>query len=185
MKRARSPQSTASNPADPAPATLTSASTTDPGRPSTSTTGLGDLDVTGLPTAAAAEYAVSYQDVRVTLTGERALDLDEPKVNAESARRDAYFRGNLSGGTRLTFDQESVALAKSAATTPAECAQAIQLSPTERDVALSQDLVVCAVTNGVGAADAPSRPKMARIVVTAVPNDSTALLSITTWEIPR
>lgn len=69
--------------------------------------------------------------------------------------------------------------------TPDECAQEIQLSPVDSEVEVSQDLVLCAVTNGLGAVNEPARTKMARIVVNSVTKDNAVNLTVTTWEIPR
>jgi len=47
-----------------------------------------------------------------------------------------------------------------------------------------QDLVVCAVTDGQGAANEPVRAKVTRIVVTGVGQEQKVALSVTAWEIP-
>jgi len=135
-----------------------------------------------------APYTVVKQDVRVTLAGgagvQRAIDLDQPLVNADSTRTDVTF-STYHDPAQLEFGTDQVAQARSRDVTPDECASNIQLSPTDREVELSQDLVLCTVTNGVGAVNEPSRPKMARIVVNSIGPDNTATLTITSWEIPR
>lgn len=128
------------------------------------------------------------QDVRVTLAGgagvQRTIDLDQPLVNADSTRTDVTY-STYHDPAQFEFGTEKVAQARARDVTPDECASNIQLSPADREVELSQDLVLCTVTNGVGAVNEPSRPKMARIVVNSVGPDNTATLTITTWEIPR
>jgi len=44
--------------------------------------------------------------------------------------------------------------------------------------------VVCAVTDGQGAANEPVRAKVTRIVVTGVGQEQKVALSVTAWEIP-
>jgi hypothetical protein len=135
-----------------------------------------------------APYTVVKQDVRITLAGglsvERTVDLDQPLVNADTTRTDVTY-STYPDPPVLQFGSAAVATTRSQAVTPDECASNIQLSPTDQEVELSQDLVLCTVTNGVGAVNEPSRPKMARIVVNAIGADNTATLTITTWEIPR
>jgi hypothetical protein len=46
-------------------------------------------------------------------------------------------------------------------------------------------LVICAVTNGVGATGVPQRPKTVRLVVKTVRDDGSVLLDATAWEIPH
>jgi hypothetical protein len=134
-----------------------------------------------------APYTVVKQDVRLTLTGstaERYIDLDQPLVNAEDTRSDVRFSVDLRKPT-LNFDSVKIAQASGPTVTPDECASDIQLSPTDQEVELSQDLVLCTVTNGIGAANEPSRLKMARIVVNSIKDDGGTSLTITTWEIPH
>jgi hypothetical protein len=105
-------------------------------------------------------------------------------VNADDNQSDvAYF--SSSNPPVLEFNAANVAEAKSADVTPDECSQDIQLSPSDTSVKLSQDLVLCAVTNGIGAVNEPARAKMAKIVVNSVSKDDNLDLTITTWEIPR
>jgi hypothetical protein len=63
-------------------------------------------------------------------------------------------------------------------TTPRPTSKSKRLTP-------SQDLVICAVTNGVGATGVPQRPKTVRLVVKTVRDDGSVLLDATAWEIPR
>jgi hypothetical protein len=140
---------------------------------------------TSLPTAGAA-YTIVREKVPVRLAGgsSRYLDLDQPMVNSNSYQTDVVYTPN-SSSTVLRFSSANVAEAKSADVTPDECAQAIQLSPSDTQVEASQDLVLCAVTNGIGAVSEPARTKMAKIIVNSVAKDGSLDLSITTWEIPR
>jgi hypothetical protein len=134
-----------------------------------------------------APYTVFKEDVRISLTGSgdyRYIDLDQPLVNAESPRYEVWFSASV-GKPTLRFDSVKVAQAGSPEVTPDECASDIQLSPADQEVELSQDLVLCTVTNGIGAANEPSRPKMARIVVNSIKDDGGTSLTITTWEIPH
>jgi hypothetical protein len=135
-----------------------------------------------------APYTVFKEDVRITLAGgynaSRGVDLDQPLVNADSPQADVRFSTTIDA-PKLRFDSVNVAEGRSKDVTPDECASDIQLSPTDEEVKLSQDLVICTVTNGIGAVNEPSRPKMARIVVNTVNDDGTTTLTITTWEIPR
>jgi hypothetical protein len=179
-----------------------------PAAPSTTSAPTGTSAATSLPTdestdesaeetlsgtdgalpSGGAPYTVVRQDIPVTLKGglsvERSLDLDQPQVNADSTRSDVTF-STYEDPPVLKFASTAVATTRAQAVTPDECASNIQLSPTDQEVELSQELVLCTVTNGVGAVNEPSRPKMARIVVNAVSRDGTATLTITTWEIPR
>lgn len=145
-------------------------------------------EVTGTPAlpSSNADYTVSYENKRVTLQGgqSRYLDLDQPRVNADANQYDVRSLVSTTSGPKLVFNTDSVATAKSAATQPEECADKIQLAPASTSIDISQDLVICAVTNGIGAVNEPARTKMARIVVNSVADDGTANLTITTWEIP-
>jgi hypothetical protein len=168
--------------------TAPAAATTDPVSEAEPTAG-DELSGTDAPLpSGGAPYAVVKQDVRVTLAGgagvQRTIDLDQPLVNADSTRTDVTY-STYHDPAQFEFGTEKVAQARSRDVTPDECASSIQLSPADREVELSQDLVLCTVTNGVGAVNEPSRPKMARIVVNSVGPDKTATLTITTWEIPR
>ena len=145
--------------------------------------------VSGGPLPSAnAEYTLKYQDVKVTLTKqggcERRVDFDQPLVNAEGNQSDAvfYYCGSV---PEFRFSSDQVAIVRSAQATPSECASAIQLSPSSTSVKLSQDLVLCTVTNGQGAVNEPDRAKMVRIVVNSVADDSTTILTLTSWELPR
>jgi hypothetical protein len=180
---------------DPSPAAEPAARSTAPAPTATPTDEVtaGPTD-DGLPGSGAplpsggAPYLVAKQDIRVTLAGgptaQRSLDLDQPLVNADDDGTDAVF-STLRGSAELTFMSVRVAEARSPAVTPDDCASSIQLSPTDREVKLSQNLVLCVVTNGVGAVDEPSRARMARVVVNSVGPDNSTTLTITTWEIPR
>ncbi|GAA3621951.1 hypothetical protein GCM10022223_43630 [Kineosporia mesophila] len=148
-------------------------------------TGTDEPLVTKLPSPGAS-YAPVREDVQMRLvTGDtRYVDLDQPLVNAESAAYDLSFRAGFAQPT-LRFKSADVAVGKSPTVTPDECAQEIQLSPVDAEVEVSQDLVLCAVTNGLGAVNEPARTKMARIVVNSVSKDNAVNLTVTTWEIPR
>jgi hypothetical protein len=141
-----------------------------------------------LPTGTAT-YTVSYQDETATLkptSGYRNVDLDQPLVGSDDSQNDMRFHSSTGGQPgRLEFASDSIAFGKTPTTTPAECARAIQLSPVDRNVVPSQDLVICVVTNGRGAMGEPDRPKMARIVIRSVGDDGTVVLNVTTWEIPH
>ncbi|WP_285600535.1 hypothetical protein [Kineosporia sp. NBRC 101731] len=141
--------------------------------------------VTKLPSPGAS-YAPVREDVQMRLvTGDtRYVDLDQPLVNAESAAYDVAFSAGFAQPT-LRFESADVAVGKSPTITPDECAQEIQLSPVDAEVEVSQDLVLCAVTNGLGAVNEPARTKMARIVINSVSKDNAVNLTVTTWEIPR
>ena len=133
-----------------------------------------------------AQYTLSYEDIKLTLRGDsRYIDLDEPVVNATTERMDVTYSNRSIPGPELAFDSVNVAIAKSPDATPNECAQNIQLSPAETEVKLSQDLVLCAVTNGIGAVNEPQRAKMVRMVVNSISKDDSVLMTVTSWEIPR
>jgi len=59
-----------------------------------------------------------------------------------------------------------------------------QLSPASQEIAASQDLVVCAVTDGQGAPNEPARAKITRIVITGVGQEQKVALNVTAWQIP-
>ena len=145
-----------------------------------------------LPTASA-NYTISYEDRRLTLQpngtscggGERTVDLDQPAINASSGG-DVQYSPTVGcrGAPSLQFVSDKVATVVSPDATPEDCAQAIQLSPASQEIAPSQDLVVCAVTDGQGAANEPVRAKITRIVVTGVGQEQKVALNVTAWEIP-
>jgi hypothetical protein len=145
-----------------------------------------------LPTAAT-NYTVSYEDRRLTLqpNGEdcggaaRIIDLDQPAINVPTGGDLEYqptYR--CEGAPALQFVSDKVATVVSSTATPQDCAQAIQLSPASQQIAPSQDLVICAVTDGQGAANEPIRGKITRIVITGVGQEQKVALNVTAWEIP-
>ena len=145
-----------------------------------------------LPTASA-NYTISYEDRRLTLQpngadcggGERIVDLDQPAINVSSGGDIQYSPDyGCRGAPSLQFVSDKVATVVSPDATPEDCAQAIQLSPASQEIAPSQDLVVCAVTDGQGAANEPVRTKITRIVVTGVGQEQKVALNVTAWEIP-
>jgi hypothetical protein len=145
-----------------------------------------------LPTAAA-NYTVSYEDRRLTLqpNGEncggaaRVVDLDQPAINVPTGGDLEYQPTYRCEGTpSLQFVSDKVATVVSSTATPQDCAQAIQLSPASQQIAPSQDLVICAVTDGQGAANEPIRGKITRMVVTGVGQEQKVALNVTAWEIP-
>jgi hypothetical protein len=144
-----------------------------------------------LPTASA-NYTVSYQDRRLSLQpngrnciGGRSIDLDQPAINVASGGDIDYDpTSGCQGPPSLRFASDKVATVPSADATPEDCAQAIQLSPASQDIAPSQDLVICAVTDGQGAANEPVRAKIARIVLAGVGQEQKVALNVTAWEIP-
>jgi hypothetical protein len=145
-----------------------------------------------LPTAGA-NYTVSYQDKRLRLqpNGEgcsgaaRSVDLDQPAINVETGGDFEYHSTyGCRGAPSLQFVSDKVAAVVSPDATPQDCAQAIQLAPGSQEIAPSQDLVICAVTDGQGAANEPVRAKVARIVVTGVGQEQKVALNVTAWEIP-
>jgi hypothetical protein len=182
------PQSTTVGAATAAPTTAeTPTLTAEPTAIGDEEPGVGATDdlVTALPSPGAS-YSVSRQDVQMRLVSgsNRFVDLDQPLVNAAESAYDVEYDDGLSQPV-LTFRSADVAVGKSANVTPDECAQEIQLSPVDTKVEVSQDLVLCAVTNGLGAVNEPARTKMARIIVNSVSKDNSVNLTVTTWEIPR
>ena len=147
----------------------------------------GQYDPDGPLPSVDAQYTTAYEDVKITLSqssgsSTRSFDLDQPLVNPESGAEDGRldFRD-----VSLKFDSARVAIAKSPQVTPAECASAIQLSPSSNTIKVSQDLVLCTVTNGRGAVNEPERLKMVRIIVNSVADDGATIVSLTAWELPR
>lgn len=114
------------------------------------------------------------------------IDLDQPAVNVADDVMDLDYITNR-GGTDLVlqFASDKVATVASSTATPNDCAQAIQLSPSGQDIKPSQDLVICVLTNGVGAPDDPGRAKMVRLTVTGVGRDKSVDLAATAWEVPH
>ena len=185
---AASPQSTTVG-ADPATPTTAAEASTPADEPTEETTATGDSDeplVTTLPSPGAS-YTVFKQDVQMRLVDgdQRFVDLDQPLVNSADTAYDVIYDAGTLAQPKLSFRSDAVAVGKSATVTPDECAQEIQLSPVDSQVELSQDLVLCAVTNGLGDVNEPARTKMARIVVNSVSKDNSVNLTVTTWEIPR
>jgi hypothetical protein len=144
-----------------------------------------------LPTTSA-NYTVSYDDKRLSLQpsredcgGQRTVDLDQPSINVSTGGDIEYQPAyDCEGSPSLRFVSDKVATLVSPEATPQDCAQAIQLSPASQQIAASQDLVVCVVTDGQGAANEPIRAKMARIVVTGVGREQKVAMNVTAWEIP-
>jgi hypothetical protein len=145
-----------------------------------------------LPTTSA-NYTVSYDDRRLSLQpsekncgGQRTIDLDQPAINV-STGGDFEYQPDYSceGSPSLEFVSDKVAIVVSPEATPQDCAQAIQLSPASQQITPSQDLVICVVTDGQGAANEPQRAKMARIVVTGVGREQKVAMNVTAWEIPH
>jgi hypothetical protein len=146
-----------------------------------------------LPTASA-NYTVSYEGKRLTLQpnaphcagNDRVVDLDQPAINVTTGGDLQYSPSvNCDGQPSLRFASNKVATVVSADATPQDCASAIQLSPASQEIAASQDLVLCAVTDGEGAPNEPARAKIARIVVTGVGQEQKVALTVTAWEIPH
>jgi hypothetical protein len=145
-----------------------------------------------LPTAAA-NYTVSYEDKRLTLQpngadcggNARTVDLDQPAINVTSGGDLEYSPTyRCEGQPSLRFVSNKVATVVSPDATPQDCAQAIQLSPASQEIAASQDLVVCAVTDGQGAPNEPARAKITRIVIAGVGQEQKVALNVTSWQIP-
>jgi hypothetical protein len=145
-----------------------------------------------LPTASA-NYTVSYEDKRLTLQPnaedcgghDRTVDLDQPVINVTSGGDLDYSPTyQCEGQPSLRFVSNKVATVVSRNATPQDCAQAIQLSPASQEIAASQDLVICTVTDGQGAPNEPARAKIARIVITGVGQEQKVALNVTAWQIP-
>lgn len=134
-------------------------------------------------------YTVAYDATKLilrpnTLCGGRTVDLDQPLINATTGE-DMKFRPDCPRAEAvLAFPTTQVAVVTSP-TAAADCVRAMQLSPASQSVLLSQDLVVCARSDGQGAAGAPQRQKVVRMVVSSIDKDQTTHLSVTAWEVPH
>lgn len=152
------------------------------------------IDPRALP-APTADYQLVYEEQALTLrpagngcgkAREREVDLDQPAVGATDDALDLHYRSSCNSKTpALKFANARLATAKNSAASPQECADAIRTAPIGTTVAPSQDLVLCAVTNGVGAPDEPNRAKIALVVINSVGTDQTVVLTVKTWEIPH
>jgi hypothetical protein len=117
--------------------------------------------------------------------GSREVDLDQPLINATTGQ-DVKFSPDCTGtNVALEFPTTQVAVVTSPTATAADCVRAMQLAPANQHLLLSQELVVCTLTDGQGAPGAPQRQKVVRMVVSSIDKDQTAQLSVTAWEVPH
>jgi hypothetical protein len=166
-------------------------STADPTARSSSGTG-NTLGPSALPEPTA-NYQLVYEGQTLTLrpgggcNRSRSVDLDEPAIGAANEARDFQYYWSCNKGVpaSLRFSDARLASVRGRDATPQDCATAIRTAPVNTNVTPSQDLVLCAVTNGTGAPDEPNRTKIALVVVNTVGADSSLVLTVKAWETPH
>jgi hypothetical protein len=133
-------------------------------------------------------YTQAYQDKRLLLTPNsqsnctRYVDLDGPAVLGSEEHADLTF--HCQTGSSLSFPSVEVAQITSPTATPEDCAAAIQQAPSDQEITLSRQLVICTTTDGVSTPDQPARRKVVRIVVNSVEKDGTTDITVSSWFIP-
>lgn len=140
-----------------------------------------------------ASYRPAYARQTLTLrpgdgcNKSRLVDLDEPAVGVADNAADFRYRWSCARGTpgSLDFTDARLAGVRGSDATPQDCATAIRTAPVNTRVTPSQDLALCAVTNGTGTPGKPKRAKIALVVVNTVGADSSVVLTVRAWEIPR
>jgi hypothetical protein len=136
------------------------------------------------------DYQLAYEKKHLTLNpGEtcvtRAIDLDQPLVSTDQTTIDAEYQHCPSEpAPALSFTDPRLASVSNSNPSPSECAQRVGAAPVDTKVTPSQDLTLCAVTNGVGAANQPQRPKIVVLTIDAVANSGTVNLTVSAWTIP-
>lgn len=181
---------TATAPTVPPPGTVSPAVTTTPaGSLLPSTRGTR----TESPPGPTASYRPAYARQTLTLrpgdgcNKSRLVDLDEPAVGVADNAADFRYRWSCARGTpgSLDFTDARLAGVPGGDATPQDCATAIRTAPVNTRVTPNQDLALCTVTNATGAPDKPDRAKIALVVVNTVGADSSVVLTVKAWEIPR
>jgi hypothetical protein len=136
-------------------------------------------------------YTVAYDNIPLVLrpnsdcNADRIVDLDQPLINATTGQDMSYDLDCRYASVALGFSTTQVAVVTSPTATAADCVRAMQLSPASQGLVLSQDLVVCTLTDGQGAPGAPQRRKVVRMVVSSIDKGQTTHLSVTAWEVPH
>jgi len=184
---ATSPQSAATTVPSPSGTTEATFDPTAAASPEPAPSAAGDQPLVIPPEG---DYQLVYENKHLTLNpttgcGYRYIDLDQPLVGAEEATIDLnyYYCPNAPAPT-LTFKDQRLASVASASPTPGECAQRIGAAPVETTVTPSQDLTLCSVTDGVGAANQPQRPKIVVLTVDAVSKTGVVNLTLSGWAVP-
>jgi hypothetical protein len=138
------------------------------------------------------DYQLAYERKQITLNpmsscGERSVDLDQPLVMSDLEEGDVTYNGGCPSAPSptLTFTDPRVATVPPGKVSPEDCAQRIGSAPTDTEVIPSQELTICAVTDGVGAPNQPRRAKIIVMVIDAVAINGTVNAMVSAWEIPR
>jgi hypothetical protein len=137
------------------------------------------------------DYQLVYERKQITLNptsncDDRTVDLDQPLVMSDLEEGDVTY-GSCAGAPSptLTFADPRVATVPPGKVSPEDCAQRIGSAPTDTEVIPSQELTICAVTDGVGAPNQPRRAKIVVMVIDGVAINGTVNATVSAWEIPR
>jgi hypothetical protein len=137
------------------------------------------------------DYQLAYERKQITLNPtascvERPIDLDQPLVMSDLEEGDVTYSSCASTPRpELTFADPRIATVPPGRVSPQDCAQRIGSAPTDTEVIPSQELTICAVTDGVGAPNQPRRAKIVVMVIDAVAVSGTVNATVSAWEIPR
>jgi hypothetical protein len=138
------------------------------------------------------DYQLVYERKQITLNptescDSRSVDLDQPLVmGAYEEGGDVTYSACSDAPTpKLTFADHRIAIVRPGKVSPEDCAQRIGSAPTDTEVIPSQELTICAVTDGVGDPNQPQRAKIAVMVIDAVAINGTVNATLSAWEIPR
>jgi hypothetical protein len=118
---------------------------------------------------------------------DRSIDLDQPLVISGLEEGDVAYRYVCVAerSPELTFADPRVAIVRPGRVSPEDCAQRIGSAPTDAEVIPSQELTLCAVTDGVGDPNQPRRAKIVLMVIDKVETNGTVNVTLSAWEIPR
>jgi hypothetical protein len=139
-------------------------------------------------------YEMVYEKQQITLNPSatsscvyREIDLDQPYVGSDTDTGDVKYThcSSQSTGPELLFADKRLASPPTANASPEDCVRRIGSAPIDVNVTPSQDLVLCAVTDGVGELNQPQRPKIALVTINAVGDDGTVNATLTAWALPR
>jgi hypothetical protein len=137
------------------------------------------------------DYQLVYERKQITLNptsncDERSVDLDQPLVMGDFDEGDVTYSSCAGAPSpTLTFADPRVATVPPGKVSPGDCAQRIGSAPTDTEVIPSQELTICAVTDGVGAPNQPRRAKIVVMVIDTVAINGTVNATVSAWEIPR
>jgi hypothetical protein len=130
------------------------------------------------------DYVLAYERKRLSLPCQAGADLDEPRVNVQDSRDLTYCNSTRNGIPVISFPGDH-AIVRSAAATPEDCEQAIQLSPSTDALVTKAGLVFCLVTDGVTTVPGGgASPKTCIVTVNSVDVDNRLAITVTAYTNP-